>query len=120
MDERPLHTYCYLSQVKRVIDGDTVVLDIDLGCEIWLRNEACRLTGIDTPEVRGPERPEGLIAKRWVEGKVAQYGTDCLIRTSKDKKGKYGRWLVEIWLGNSTESLNELLVQKGLAERIKL
>lgn len=50
----------------RVIDGDTVVLDIDLGFDTWLRNQTIRLYGLNTPEITGEEKPEGLKSKAWL------------------------------------------------------
>ena len=114
---RPVHSYVYHAVLKRIIDADTIVCDIDLGCEIWLRNEHCRLQGIDAPEVRGEERPEGLEALRWLET-ILSVSQSLLLRTTKGRgKGKYGRWLVEVWLPGADISINELLVENGYAER---
>lgn len=58
--------YEYRATLDRVVDGDTVYLVVDLGFHIQVRM-SFRLLGIDTPEVRGEERPEGLVAKAALE-----------------------------------------------------
>ena len=68
--------YEYRAFVRRVYDGDTVTVDIDLGFDVVLRNQKIRLVRINAPEVRGVQRPEGLksrdalrakIGNRWIE-----------------------------------------------------
>ena len=105
--------YIYKAEVVRIIDGDSVVVDLDLGFGIWLRKQHIRLYGLDAPEIRGEERPDGLVAKSFVET-FLPIGTEVIIKTYKDKKGKYGRWLGEIFHGDV--SLNETLLENGLAE----
>ena len=116
--DRPVFDYVYQGVLKRIIDADTIVCDIDLGCEIWLRNESCRLYGIDAPEVRGDERPEGIEARLFLETLLSR-SQRLLLRTHKNKKGKYGRWLVQVWQEDSDVSINDLLVENGYAERIE-
>lgn len=88
------------SRPQPVYDGDTVRVDIDLGCCVWLRDEAIRLYGINAPELRGSERSEGLISaaalRDWIDLAVNTDGAELWIRTHKDRKGKYGRWLGEL------------------------
>ena len=114
--------YTYKASIVRVVDGDTVYVDVDLG--FYLRQVMkLRLKGIDTPEIRGPERPEGLKAKQFVVETLAQ----CPVVVVKtDKIGKYGRYIAELWyLPGSDDpheilaqgqSLNRVLLEKGLAE----
>jgi micrococcal nuclease len=115
--------YTYRATVMRIYDGDTIFVDLDLGCGIHLKGtngkgEALRLYGIDTPEIRGEERPEGLVAKdRVVE--LIPVGTEIVVETLLDKSGKYGRLLAVVHY-EVTEgmwrSLNAQLVTEGLAE----
>jgi len=105
--------YTYKAKITGVYDGDTVTADIDMGLKIWAHGEKLRLYGINTPELRGEERPEGLTSRDWLRDKVL--GKEVLIRTIRDKKGKYGRYLAEIYLNDI--NINELLVTEGLAER---
>lgn len=109
--------YNYRAIVVGVFDGDSVTLDIDLGLGVWSKGQKCRLAGIDTPEIRGEERPEGLKAKQRLVELVL--GKQVAISTERDRTGKYGRWLVTIWhLGDDGVwiNINELLLSEGHAE----
>ena len=89
--------YEYRCKIDRVVDGDTVDVDIDLGFGIWLRKERVRLYGIDTPECRTrdlEEKKYGLVAKLFVQD-LLPVGSMQTLRTRKDDKGKFGRILGE-------------------------
>ena len=105
--------YCYRAIVTRVIDGDTLVVDIDLGLGVWKKDERIRLLGLNTPELRDAG---GVAAKEYVESKML--AQPVFIQTRKDKKGKYGRYLGVIYFyhGAQVINLNDLLVEKGYAE----
>jgi len=111
--------YEYKAIVKSAYDGDTVTLDIDLGCWVWLHNEKCRLHGIDTPELRGSEeeKARGRAARDWVRSKILDQ--EVMIRTYRDKTGKYGRLLVDILFTDpddgKTKNLGTELVELGHA-----
>lgn len=93
-------------------DGDTVTVDIDLGFNIWMRGEKVRLFGINTPEVRGPEREEGLKVRDWLRKQIVD--KEITLKTHKShNKGKYGRWLGEIILDG--ENLNQTMLANGMA-----
>ena len=87
--------YEYKCKVTRVVDGDTVDIDIDLGFGVWLHKERVRIYGIDTPESRTRDKVEkrfGLLAKEFVKQFVK--GSSVILRTQKyDAKGKFGRIL---------------------------
>ena len=105
--------YEYKATIKYIVDGDTVDVDIDLGFDVWLRNQRVRLYGIDTPECRTrnkKEKAHGLLAKDYVE-KALKLGEVYTLRT-KDK-GKFGRYLGEIKVGRTT--INNLLIKELLA-----
>jgi len=104
--------YTYRAVVRSIYDGDTIRVDLDLGFGIWLHDQALRLTEIDTPEIRGVERPDGLRAKAFVEDMIPP-GTEVIVRTFKDRTGKYGRWLAEVWRG--VVCVNAALMAAGLA-----
>jgi micrococcal nuclease len=109
--------YNYKAIVVSVYDGDSITLDIDLGFNIWMRNQKVRLYGIDTPEIRGEERNEGLIARDRLRELILN--KEVILTSYKDKSGKYGRWLGTIFLkdkDNSWENINQLLLAEGLAE----
>ena len=93
----------YNCTIRRVVDGDTVDVDIDLGFGIWIHNERVRLYGIDTPESRTrdlEEKKAGLFAKDVVLHYLPEGSKQVLI-THKDKVGKYGRVLGEFVIYDS-------------------
>ena len=106
--------YEYNCKIVRVIDGDSIILDIDLGFSHWIHNESIRLYGIDTPECRtrdAEEKAAGLLAKGFVEEALHVGGTYTL--TTKEK-GKFGRYLATIYLTDEN-SINAALVKERLA-----
>jgi len=112
-----MNPYFYRAELARVVDGDTVDLKIDLGFYMTA-NIRIRLEGVDTPEIRGPEKEEGKISKAFVEKKLSQ-ARSIFVETMKT--GKYGRWLGVIWFYEGTEetalcSLNKMLLDEGLAK----
>tara|TARA_B100000676_G_C17905657_1_gene747135 strand:+ start:564 stop:884 length:321 start_codon:yes stop_codon:yes gene_type:complete len=102
--------YEYKAVIVSVYDGDTVTADIDLGFEVWLKGQKLRLLNIDTPEVRGAERAEGLVARDALRNKIL----DKTVIINSTGKGKYGRWLVEIFL--EEENINNWLLTEGYAK----
>jgi micrococcal nuclease len=87
--------YEYRCKIVKIVDGDTVDVDIDLGFGVWMHKERIRLYGIDTPESRTrdlDEKKYGLIAKSWIE-KFMPLGSMQTLITQKDKSGKFGRIL---------------------------
>jgi len=86
--------YTYKTTLIRVIDGDTIDLSIDLGFNI-IHNIRVRLLEIDTPEVRGKQKPYGLAAKEAVKMWFNDADRPFFVETRKT--GKYGRWLARIY-----------------------
>ncbi len=107
--------YEYRAYVRKVYDGDTVTVDIDLGFDVVLKGQKIRLTRINAPEVRGKERPEGLVSRDALREKVLDKW--ITIKTKKDKKGKFGRWLGELWVDDTC--VNDWLLIEGYAEVYK-
>ena len=106
--------YEYNCKIVRVIDGDSIVVDIDLGFGLWIHGESIRLFGVDCPECRSrdpEEKAAGLAAKDFVKGLLHDGGTYTL--TTKEK-GKFGRYLGVIMLSDKT-SVNAALVTEHLA-----
>lgn len=107
--------YHYKCRCIRVIDGDTVELQVDLGLHTFVRTHA-RLLGINAPEVHGPSLPEGERTKRRLAELIDQAEDDLCCRTYLDKGDKYGRLLIKIYLHESDPlSINDRLVSEGLA-----
>lgn len=107
--------YEYRAYVSRVYDGDTITVDIDLGFGIVIKSQKIRLVRINAPEIRGDERQTGLVSRDALRDKIGNKWVT--IKTSKDKKGKYGRWLGEVWIENVC--VNDWLISEGLAEVYK-
>ena len=105
--------YEYFAKVVKVYDGDTITVDVDLGFGVWLRKQKIRLVGINTPEVRGEEREEGLKSRDWLREKILD--KQITLRTAKDRKGKYGRWLGAVILHST--NINQEMISLGLAEK---
>ena len=105
--------YEYNADVIRVIDGDTIELNIDLGFRVWTKCHA-RLLGIDTPEIRTKNEDVkllGLKAKSRVEEILTEYGNK--VRIISHDLDKYGRPLVTVFAGSI--NVNQLLLNEGLA-----
>jgi len=106
--------YEYNATIRRVVDGDTVDVTLDLGFDI-LYNNRIRLHGIDAPESRTSDQEEkvrGLAAKDRVK-ELCPVGSTVMIKTTKDGRGKFGRILGEILVGDV--SVNKTLVIEGHA-----
>jgi micrococcal nuclease len=87
--------YEYRVEIVKVVDGDTVDVDIDLGFGVWLKKERVRLFGIDTPESRTRdlvEKKHGLAAKNFLVNEMND-ADDVILATNKDAEGKFGRIL---------------------------
>jgi micrococcal nuclease len=108
--------YEYKAHVLRVVDGDTVDVDIDLGFGIWLRGERVRIMGIDTPESRTSDKLEkvfGLAAKNRLKELL---GKTAILKTMVDKdggdaKGKFGRILGDFAYGDTV--VTKILMDEG-------
>ncbi len=106
--------YEYQAKIVSIYDGDTVRCDIDLGFGIEMKNQIIRLWGINTPEIRGESREEGLAARDRLE-QIMPIGSLIMMRTKKDRKGKYGRWLGQLYDLKGSNSINQQLVDEGHA-----
>ena len=108
--------YEYRVTILKIVDGDTVDVDIDLGFGVWLRNERVRIMGIDTPESRTSDKVEkvfGLAAKNRLKellGKTAILQTQ-VSKDGEDLKGKFGRILGDFVVGNST--VTKIMIDEG-------
>ena len=105
----------YKCKLIKVVDGDTLDIDIDLGFGVWLRNQRVRMYGIDAPESRTRDKEEkvyGLASKKFLKGMCSD--NDLIIKTHKDAKGKFGRILGEMWrtTNYADKSINEYMIEK--------
>lgn len=90
--------YEYRTKLIKVVDGDTVDVDIDLGFGVWLRDERVRIMGIDTPESRTRDKVEKVFGKAASKRLKELLGPNPVLRTQvakdgEDMKGKFGRIL---------------------------
>ena len=106
--------YEYECTIRRVVDGDTIDVDVDLGFGTWRCSERIRLYGVDTPECRTRDaegKAAGLLAKKFVEDALHVGGTYML---QTKEKGKFGRFLGVIFIQGSA-SINAALISENLA-----
>ena len=112
--------YSYGATLDRVVDGDTVDLNIDLGFDVWLHGTRVRLHHIDTPEKRTRDLLEkhfGFISSDFVLEKLIN-ANEIVVQTTMDgPRDKYGRVLGLIWVNSELESINEQLIEKRYAVR---
>ena len=107
----------YVKKVTKVVDGDTIDVEIDLGFDISFSSRV-RLAGIDTPESRTTDKMEkalGLEAKDYLKKQIESAKT-VVIKTEKmDSSEKYGRILGWVFLDGSNISMNEKMIEDGHA-----
>lgn len=112
--------YEYKAKFKKVIDGDTIVVDIDLGFSIILSDQYIRLIGIDTPESRSKDKIEktfGIISKKAVEDFMKNSDQENLIIQTifcDDNGDKFGRILGKVYNSNKV-CLNDWLISNNYA-----
>ena len=105
--------YEYECKIVRVVDGDTIDVDFDLGFNHWIHGERIRLFGVDCPECRSRDKEEkaaGIAAKKFVTRRLQLGGTYTL---STQGKGKFGRYLGVI--SDEAGSVNDALIENHLA-----
>ena len=105
--------YTYKALVKKVYDGDTITCDIDLGFNVVLKDQKVRFRGINTPEVKGPTKEEGKKVRDLLHKKLCHQ--TITIKTYRDKKEKFGRWLADIFMTDDATSVNQWLINEGHA-----
>jgi len=107
----------YVKKVTKIVDGDTIDVEIDLGFDISFSSRV-RLAGIDTPESRTTDKMEkalGLEAKDYLKKQIESAKT-VVIKTEKmDSSEKYGRILGWVFLDGSEVSMNEKMIEDGHA-----
>jgi len=115
-----MNKYHYNAELIRVVDGDTVDLAVDLGFNVKVK-ERFRLFGINAPESRTrdlEEKARGLAAKEALKTFLEHHSDRLVVRSIKDKKGKYGRYLGELLITAATggyTNVNVWMVQHGFA-----
>lgn len=107
--------YTYKAIVQRIVDGDTIIVDIDLGFGVWLREQPVRLSKINAPEIRGATREAGLVAKDFLSKLILNKWVQ--VRTEKGDD-KYGRWLATVLVEEDKNliDINHKMVAEGYAK----
>ena len=104
-----------MKKINRIIDGDTIDLDIDLG--FWVTvSYRVRLKGIDAAETRTKdlkEKAEGVKARLWLEKELSR-SNEWIIETHKEDK--YGRILGTLYLDGDPVTVNERMLNEGIAK----
>lgn len=100
--------YEYAARLIRLVDADTLILDIDLGMNIWLNSQRIRLAGLNAPELA---TDEGKAAAAWVRDWLTRhaYSGTVTIRTQKDRSDNYGRLLATVAAQDGAVLNSELL-----------
>lgn len=114
VEKKDCKMYRYKARVVKVVDGDTIDCDVDLGFYMTARIRF-RLFGIDAPEVRGAERGRGKEVRQWLIELFNNSQNECEVATTKT--GKYGRWLAVVYIPGLPvgTSVNGYMVSKGFA-----
>lgn len=116
MDNKDPYIY-RIRSIHKVVDGDTIDADIDLGFSISL-TKRIRLAGVDTPESRtadANEKKYGLESKEWLKKKV-EGAKNILIKTElPDSTEKYGRIIGHLFINDQDTSLNDQMIVEGYA-----
>ena len=120
----PSRKSCYnfrVTEINRVVDGDTIDVTIDLGFDLY-KKERVRVAGVDTPEKRTRDLEEkalGIDATNWMKEQLEEAingESELTIRTElKGGMGKYGRLLGWLYVGDADISLNEAMIISGYA-----
>ena len=110
-----------MTEINRVVDGDTIDVTIDLGFELY-KKERVRVAGVDTPEKRTrnlEEKELGIHATNWLKKQLEDTiagDEELIIRTElKGGVGKYGRLLGWLYIGDNNISINEQMIDEGYA-----
>ena len=120
----PSRKSCYnfrVTEINRVVDGDTIDVTIDLGFDLF-KKERVRVAGVDTPEKRTrnlEEKELGIHATNWLKKQLEDTiagDEELIIRTElKGGVGKYGRLLGWLYIGDNIISINEQMIAEGYA-----
>tara|TARA_X000000950_G_scaffold81107_2_gene101947 strand:+ start:15504 stop:15833 length:330 start_codon:yes stop_codon:yes gene_type:complete len=106
--------YEYNAKLTKIVDGDTIDVEIDLGFSIWHKARV-RMVGINAPETRTRDLEEkklGLKAKARLKELLSK---EIILKTQLDKKGKFGRVLGEIFVNKT--NINKQLLKEGVVRK---
>jgi len=104
-----------IKKIKRIIDGDTIDVDVDLGFGVTL-SQRVRLKDVDAAEIKTlnvEEKSKGFVAKKWLEKELSKEG-EWIIETFKEDK--YGRILGTLYFVGDPVTVNERMLNEGIAQ----
>ena len=104
-----------VTRIEKEVDGDTIWLDVDLGFRVSMELKF-RLADIDAWEIKGEERPLGLLSKAYLFERVSpalENGEEVIVKTDRDKSGSYNRFLATIYINGV--NINQEMVTEGHA-----
>lgn len=117
-----MRVWKYEAQIIRVVDGDTIVCDIDQGMNHWSRNQYVRLAGINAPEKTGATKEAGLAAADYLNGLLPDPpAVVWLVTIAYKETEKYGRILARVYTEDpwtetvTVPSANQLMIDGGHA-----
>ena len=108
--------YWYAAVLQRIVDGDTMIVDVDLGMHIWQHGITLRVAGIDTPEPRGDTKEAGVKATVFAEDFFSTKHPVFKIHTMKEDS--FGRWIAEIVFEDG-DNYGDVMLKTGNAEPYK-
>ena len=108
--------YEYRAEYMSNYDGDTINFLVDLGFGIHYKIKV-RVARIDTPELRSKDKAlkEKAYEAKYMVRRLLESAGEIILKTNKDKKGKYGRYIAEVLFDGN--NLSDLLLNEGLAEK---
>jgi len=106
----------YRALIVSVYDGDTVTANFDLGLDVHIDKQKVRLYGINTPELRGEEKEQGIVSRDKLRELILNHWV--IIHVPNNKRGKYGRWLGIIYKdeAGTLVNINDYLLENGYAK----
>lgn len=115
--------YEYKAKVIRIIDGDTIEVELDLGFDTY-RREKIRLLRVNTAEIYGVKKESakyaaGQVATDFTKTWISETNSNITLKTEKDKTGKYGRYLAEVFAVEGLhvgvgKNLQDAIIEAGL------
>ena len=109
--------YTYNCVINRVIDGDTIDIDVDLGFDVVLKNKRVRLQGLDAAESRTSDKLEDYVGEytRDLLRRLLEAPTEAVLMSTQYKRGKYGRIIGDLYVPSLDITWSSFLLDKGLA-----
>tara|TARA_R110000737_G_scaffold80132_1_gene112249 strand:- start:7921 stop:8325 length:405 start_codon:yes stop_codon:yes gene_type:complete len=106
----------YNCVINRVVDGDTIDVDIDLGFDIVLKNKRVRLAGLDAPESRTSDKKEDYVGEyvRDLLTDTLQAPVEAVLSFQEHKRGKYGRIIGDLCAASKGFLWSSYLLDRGL------